>query len=217
MEQDFWHARWDANEIGFHQTEINIQLRTYWPQLRIGPGKVFVPLCGKSRDMVWLADQGQSVLGVEISPIAIQAFFAENALPVASVASPPFIAHRSGAITLLEGDFFALTPAHLQGIAAVYDRASLIALPPAMRRDYADCMLRLLPSVVPVLLVTLDYPQAEMDGPPFAVDPREVDALFATTCAIDVLGERNILPDMPGFQARGLSALVERAYLLRRR
>ena len=217
MDKAFWLARWMENEIGFHQAEINTYLETCWPALQAAPGTVFVPLCGKSRDMLWLAGQGRRVLGVEISPIAVQAFFTDNKLTRVSQDQPPFIAHRSGEITLLEGDFFALQAAHLHDIAAVYDRASLIALPPAMRRDYATHMARLLRSDVPILLITLDYPQSAMDGPPFAVSPPEVDALFASAFHIETLCEHDILPDMPGFQTRGLTVLIERAYLLRRR
>ncbi|NNG13294.1 MAG: thiopurine S-methyltransferase, partial [Halobacteria archaeon] len=79
MNPDFWHERWQANQIGFHQDEINPYLVRYWPELEIGmAGRVLVPLCGKTRDMIWLRDQGFSVVGIEVSPIAVEAFFAEN-------------------------------------------------------------------------------------------------------------------------------------------
>lgn len=218
MEPSFWHARWQANEIGFHQADINPHLQAYWPELRAAPqGRVFVPLCGKSRDMLWLAGEGQRVLGVEISPIAAQAFFTENRLPPVSTLKPPFTEHRSGEITLLQGDFFALTPAHVEAVSAVYDRASLIALPPELRARYAAHMAALLRQSVPVLLVTLDYPQQEMDGPPFAVTGDEVDKLFGAHFEITSLGGQDILAENPRFQARGLTRLNERVYRLVRR
>ncbi len=218
MEPSFWHARWQSNEIGFHQVEINAHLQNYWPTLHVEAGGcVFVPLCGKSRDLLCLAGQGQRVLGVEISPIAVQDFMRENRLAPVSSQQSPFIEHRSDEITLLEGNFFALNPAQLAGITAVYDRASLIALPPPMRARYARHMALLLRSGVPVLLVTLDYPQPEMDGPPFAVSAAELASLFDEHFQIEALGGQDILAENPRFQARGLSRLSEQVYRLVRR
>ena len=164
--------------------------------------------------MLWLASQGLRVLGVEISPIAVAAFCAENALDVEPVEIDRFVQRQAGEITLLQGDFFDLGHAHLEGISAVYDRASLIALPPAMRARYAEHMAALLPSGTPVLLVTLDYPQQQMDGPPFAVSAAEVAQLFGTHFQITPLGGQAILAENPRFQARGLTRLDERVYRL---
>lgn len=218
MDQAFWHARWETNEIGFHQADINPHLQTYWPSLGAPPdGCVFVPLCGKSRDMLWLAGEGQRVLGVELSPIAVQSFFSENGLASAVTPAPLLTAYRSDEITLLQGDFFALTAERLAAVTAVYDRASLIALPPALRVRYARHMAALLRPAVPVLLVTLDYPQTEMEGPPFAVAAGEVERLFGIDFHITALGGQDILAENPRFQARGLTRLREEVYRLVRR
>jgi len=218
MDPSFWHARWQADEIGFHQAEINPHLQHYWSLLQAALGGcVFVPLCGKSRDMLWLASQGQRVLGVELSPIAVADFFEENALDFSAQADARFVRRQADEITLLEGDFFDLTTADTQGITAVYDRASLIALPPPMRKRYAQQMAALLSSGVPVLLIALDYPAEEMDGPPFAVSAAEVEALFAADFHIDPLGGQDILMDNPRFQARGLTRLDEQVFRLVRR
>src|SRR4030042_914462 len=90
MNPDFWLERWQRNEIGFHQPEINAHLQDFWGQLAVpAGGQVFVPLCGKSRDLLWLRARGHRVLGVELSPIAVRDFFAENALTPAPAARPP--------------------------------------------------------------------------------------------------------------------------------
>lgn len=218
MDQAFWHARWQANEIGFHQSEINAHLQRYWPHLKVPAGAtVFVPLCGKSRDMLWLAGEGFKVLGNEISPIAVTAFFAENKLQPLRSQESRYTRVVSGEITLLEGDFFALQPQDLTGIAAVYDRASLIALPASMRLRYAQHMAWLIPTGVSSLLITLDYPQHEMDGPPFAVSATDVVELFSRDFHIVPFAATDILSENPRFQARGLSRLVEQAYRLERR
>lgn len=218
MDHTFWHSRWQQNEIGFHQSEINAQLQRYWQEIQAPPGAcVFVPLCGKSHDMLWLAAQGHRVLGVEISPIAARDFFVENHLTAATSQEADFLRHRSDEITILEGDFFALSPEQLKEVTAVYDRASLIALPPPLRRRYVKHMASLLPSGVPILLVTLDYPPTEMEGPPFAVPDAEVRSLYADGFQIASLGAEDVLAGNPHFQARGLTRLRELAYRLARR
>ena len=81
MEKQFWLDRWEARQIGFHLPEVNAYLRRHWSALKLNAGdRVLVPLCGKSLDMLWLHEVGHGVLGVELSPIAIQEFFADNAL-----------------------------------------------------------------------------------------------------------------------------------------
>ena len=81
MKAEFWLERWQRNEIGFHQGEINAHLQDYWDRVGLKEGgEVFVPLCGKSNDMLWLRAQGHRVLGVELSPLAVEAFFVENQL-----------------------------------------------------------------------------------------------------------------------------------------
>ncbi|MBU1191166.1 MAG: thiopurine S-methyltransferase [Gammaproteobacteria bacterium] len=218
MDHDFWHARWKANEIGFHQAEVNAYLQTYWPRLNIpAGGTVFVPLCGKSRDMLWLASQGFKVIGVEISALAVEAFFTENGLQPQRQELAGYSRYSAGEIVILMGDYFSLQPEQLGDIAGVYDRASLIALSPRMRAAYAQQMAKLIPTGVASFLVSLDYPQAEMDGPPFAISATGVEQLFAADFEIRPLASIDILAENPRFQARGLSHLQEQLYRLVRR
>lgn len=218
MEPDFWHRRWRKNEIGFHQGDINRHLRAHWAHLGAAPGAlVFVPLCGKSRDMLWLREQGHRVLGVELSAIAVRDFFVENELPLESEADGPFIAHRSGDLTVLEGDFFALDAARLAGVGAVFDRASLIAFPPEMRPRYARHLLSLLPGGTRLLLLTMEYPQDEMQGPPFSVREDEVLRLFGEDAVVERIHQAEVLHEHARFIQKGLTSLTEKVYRLIRR
>ena len=179
MKSEFWHERWQQNQTGFHQDVINPYLIAFWENLDLMPdSKVFVPLCGKSLDMLWLKQQGYQVLGVEISPLAVEAFFIENDMKPTVVNCSAFQRYSAEGIEILCGDFFDLTDNELKGISAVYDRASLIALPPAMREQYADHLCSIIPPEVDTLLVTLEYPQQQMSGPPFSVSLDEVRALY---------------------------------------
>lgn len=216
MQREFWLERWQRNEIGFHQQTFNAHLQEYWKYLDIPPqGAVFVPLCGKSRDMLWLRAQGHPVVGVEISELALRDFFAENQLRPQHLHRPPFDIWQADGMQLLCGDFFQLAAADLGAIAAVYDRASLIALPPDLRRRYAEKLIGLLPAQVEMLLVTMEYPPGPMQGPPFSVTGEEVRGLYARHYRIEPLYTQDILAENPRFRERGLTSLVEQVYRLR--
>ncbi len=215
MKQEFWLERWERKEIGFHQDEINPYLREHWPEFQAAGGEVFVPLCGKSLDMVWLREQGHNVLGVELSPLGVQEFFAENGYTPQHTDDGRFKRCEANGIRLLCGDFFDLTPADMTQVTAVYDRASLIALPPEMRERYARHLVSILPSGTQILLVTVDYPQEEMSGPPFAVTVEEVEALYHPYAEIKLLARLDVLAQNPRFQARGMSRLHENIFVLK--
>jgi len=215
MNPEFWHQRWQRGETGWHEGEINTHLRELWPQMRISPGaRVLVPLCGKTLDLLWLASQGHRVLGVELSPLAVEAFFAENGLSPEITQDPPFTRHRVDEIEILCGDLFHLAPGKLGSVDAVYDRASLIALPPELRQSYAAHLETLFPTAVPRLLITLEYDQTEMPGPPFAVHPPEVESLFSGSHQVKPVAALDLIDESPRFRERGLSRLEERVYRL---
>ncbi|HEX5420460.1 MAG TPA: thiopurine S-methyltransferase [Gammaproteobacteria bacterium] len=215
---DFWQAAWDQGRIGFHQNETSPYLQRYWPSLNVSPGsKVLVPLCGKSRDMLWLREQGHTVIGVEIVQQAVEAFFAENRLSAAARSGGPLTLWTTEGIEILQGDFFDLTAGEVAGVGAVYERASLVALPPDTRRRYAGHLRSILPAKADILLVTMDYPQAEMNGPPFAVSEEEVAMLYGDAFEIVRVSAKDVLEANPRFRERGLSQLTERVYILRAR
>jgi thiopurine S-methyltransferase len=216
MDLDFWHQRWQANLTGFHQDEINTHLLRYWPRLQLATdSRVLVPLCGKSLDMLWLLEQGHAVVGVEVSQIAVEHFFEENDL------SPEIHEEHYGRrytvepFELLCADFFCLTQSDIGSIDAFYDRAALVALAAVQRPRYATQLTQLLGGGTSGLLVTLEYPQSEMDGPPFSVPVDEVYRLFQPEFTLDPLFQCNVLEENQKFREKGLTQLTEHAYLLR--
>lgn len=179
MKADFWHERWESGRTGFHQDEANRYLIQHWDRLEAETHKkVFVPMCGKSGDMLWLRDQGYEVIGVELSPIAVRDFFDENGLEAEQSKQGAFERWEGDGLAILCGDVFKLTASDLDGVGAVYDRAAIIALPSDMRRDYANHLRTILPQGTKSLLVTIDYPQDQRSGPPFSVPDDEVRDLF---------------------------------------
>ena len=217
MDAAFWQARWREGRIGFHQDRPTPLLERHWDAIGAPAGsRVLVPLCGKSLDMDWLAARGHGVLGVELAEAAVRQFFEERGLVPEISASANGTHYRAGSVEILCGDAFALDGALLAGCAAVYDRAALIALPPDMRRHYADTLYARLPDGCRGLLVTLEYPQAQKAGPPFSVDDDEVRALFADRWALALLERRDILAQQPCFVTEGVTRLHTAAWDLRK-
>jgi thiopurine S-methyltransferase len=215
MKKDFWLERWEREETGFHQDEFNPYLRQYWQELHLARDSVvFVPLCGKSRDMQWLREQGYMAIGVELSANAVQAFFRENSYTPQYTILEKFDCYEADGIRILCGDFFDLSKDHLANVGAVYDRASLIALPPEMRERYVHHLVSILPPATQILLITVDYPQPEMQGPPFSVSSGEVEALYRERAEVRLLAQLEVLEQNPRFQQRGLSRLQENIFLL---
>lgn len=216
MDKDFWLERWQKGEIGFHEAQVNLYLTRYWEKLQLkGRGKVFVPLCGKSGDMQWLQQQGHEVVGVELSQRAAEDFFSEAGYPATASTDGHFQRFSANNLHILCGDFFQLSRADLAGVVAVYDRAAMVALPQEMRARYVQHMLGILPAGAQILLITFDYPQSEMQGPPFAVSSDEVEHLYQKYAEIEQIAQFDALEGNPRFKQRGMTRLQETISLLR--
>ena len=217
MNPEFWQQRWQEGRIGFHQNAPTALLQKHWHALGVPDGaKVFVPLAGKSLDMPWLAAQGHRVLGVELTQAAVDQFFAENELRPQVHESRYGLHHTAGAIEIIRGNVFALDAAALADCRAVFDRAAIIALPPPLRARYARETYPLLPDNCRGLMITLEYPQDEREGPPFSVPEIEIRQHFEPEWAVDLLERRPIPRDHPGHVA-GTSQLDTVVYGLRHR
>ena len=226
MEIDFWLQRWTNGEIGFHQQTINPYLRYFYGEKGPAPEhreklSVFVPLCGKSKDMLWLSQNNYRVFAVECSERAVEEFFEENALNYRHVKKDDYGLYQSTdlatAIEIFRGDFFSLQSSDFELVTDIFDRASLVALPVEMRERYVSRMAELQKSGTRTLLVTLSYDQQEMNGPPFAVSEEEVQRLYSENFEIAKLCFKDIIDDEPGFRDRGLSSMVETVYKLVRK
>jgi thiopurine S-methyltransferase len=217
MDPQFWRDRWNNQEIGFHQADFDPALGKFWSDLKVPAGqRVFVPLCGKSLDMVWLAQQGHAVIGAELSERAVDDFFSERDLVPQVRHAGNFTVKSAGPYEIWCGDFFELPEAAVDNVGGVYDRAALVALPANLQKRYAAKMESLLPAT-PVLLITIDYDQREMSGPPFATSRQTVEDLFSGHYDCVQLVSKDVLDGYPHFKQRGLTALTGAAFLLKPR
>ena len=210
-----WLQRWEQGNTGWHHQAFNAHLLNYWHAVSAPvESKVFVPLCGMSLDMVWLVEQGHRVVGVELSRTAVERFFQAQGLTPSRTMMGDLEAWQAGPYQILCGDIFSLQPEHLDTVTAVYDRASLVAFNPQQRKDYAMLLGRLFPTGCRTLLVAMDYPQQEMQGPPYCVNGAEVSELFGARCTIEVLDSQDLMLDSDRYADKGLSRLSEEIYLL---
>ncbi len=217
MKAHFWHERWEKGQLGFHQTERNALLLKHWPRLAVPrSAPVFVPLCGKSLDMHWLREQGHPVVGIEISSIAIRHFYEAAGIDFRVDSQAALRRSFGSGYELFCGDFFDLDRRDLAQVRACYDRASLIALPPEMRVRYARTLIELLPKKAAILLISLEYDQTKMTGPPHSVAPSEVEALFGADYSIELLESVGPLQASPRFIEGGLEVSTEHVLLLTR-
>ncbi len=185
MNNAFWREAWRNNRTPWHQREGDSDLHRFVDKFPPPPALVFVPMCGKSYDLIWLAQRGYSVLGVDLAPEALQGLYAEmNHTPVQQQ-DGPFVRYHAGDITTLEGDMFAVGSEHLEHVNAVFDRAALIALPPEMRQRYVTHLRKTLPVGTVILLISLDYHGGHDEGPPFSVAHSEIERLYHGVASIE--------------------------------
>lgn len=165
-----WLERWEEGRIGWHESAGNQNLREYWSA---SARRVLVPLCGKTPDMLWLEEQGNEVVGVELSAIAAGDFFTDNGMTFTKCDTGGLTHFVAGdrRISIVCGDYFAFSAAPFD---AIYDRGALIALPRDLRPAYVAHTSSLLASDAYHLLISLEYEQSLVKGPPYAVLADEV-------------------------------------------
>lgn len=210
MDAQFWHDRWQEGRLGFHEGRVNRMLEAHVGALGLLPGqRVFLPLCGKTVDIPWLLAQGYRVAGAELSEIALRDLFAEMGVVPEVTETGAHRRYSASGVEIFAGDIFELTAETLGPVDAVYDRAALVALPEGMRELYA-AHLAAITGRAPQLLVTFDYDQSVMDGPPFAVDEAGLRRCHDARFEIERLAEAEV----PG-GLKGVCPAIESAFLLR--
>lgn len=211
MDAEFWHHKWANNEIAFHQGEANPLLVNHFDALSLPKGsRVFLPLCGKTLDIAWLLAHGYRVVGAELSALAIDQLFAGLGVAPAVSAQGKVTRHSATGIEVYVGDIFDVSRSLLGHIDAVYDRAALVALPEAMRARYAAHLMDIA-GEAPQLLISYEYDQSVMDGPPFSVSNQEITRHYGDRYHMRLLAST----DVPG-GLKGKCAATENVWLLQK-
>ncbi|MBU0914469.1 MAG: thiopurine S-methyltransferase [Gammaproteobacteria bacterium] len=215
MQSEFWHNCWQQQRIGFHQYDVHPLLPVLVSQLSWDHSKaVFAPLCGKSLDLWWLSQQSK-VIGAELSELACQQFYQDQEQLFSVSVQGNFQQFNHPAVDIWQGDYFGLEPQQLGDIGLIYDRAAVIALPSQMRIDYVKQLKSLCTGPVSLLLLSLEYPQEEMSGPPFSVTEDEIRQLFDFAASVELVALRNLTGRPFAQRQFNLSKLVEKAFWIR--
>ena len=206
-----WESRWQEGRIGFHLPEVNSYLLRYADILLTqDPESVFVPLCGKTLDLPWLAGRTKKVVGIELVQKAVQDFFKENKLTHSIQQSGKLNLFTSDTIVLFQGDFFDLNKEQTASFDAIYDRGSIVALDQPERKRYVNHLMSFLEPGGRILLITLEYDQNQMTGPPFSVPADEIERLYALYGELELLETSDILDER--FRKKGLDGMLERVF-----
>ncbi|MEE2742362.1 MAG: thiopurine S-methyltransferase [Bdellovibrionota bacterium] len=215
MDQKFWLERWENKNLGFNQEKTNSFLMNFFPELSLSPNSsILVPLCGKSIDLLWPLKQGFQVTGVELSPIAIQDFFKEQNISYTKKNVGPYISWQANnhKLRILEGDFFNILSLG-DSFAGIYDRASLVALPQSMRQNYYGILKALKASV---FLITIEYEQKKVDGPPFSISEKEILESLKEDFNILIRHSEKSEAVSPRFLEKGVKDVLQKVYLLKK-
>lgn len=208
----FWLDKWQTSDISFHRDQINPTITTYFPQCHLPQAaRVLVPLCGKSLDMCWLMAQGYNVVGIELSAIAIETFFAEQQLTYTCEQRGDHVFYTAPQITIIQGDIFTLDTTHLEPCAGYYDRAALIALPAKLRMAYVATISQLLVTNAQGIVSSVDYTTSTQIGPPFNITDAEIQTLFADY-TLEQLSYREQVPASKSLMAKGITTVTETVY-----
>lgn len=209
MDASYWLQRWEKNNIGFHESEVNPLLVKYFKELSLVEGsRVFLPLCGKTLDIAWLLSNGYRVAGAELSRTAIEQLFMELGVEP-KISGAGEVNHYSAKnIDIFVGDIFDLSSKMLGPVDAVYDRAALVALPEQMRNRYTAHLTEITDRA-PQLLISYEYDQNSMEGPPFSVSNEEVNQRYRDSYDLTLIASTNI----PG-GLKGKCAAKENVWLL---
>ena len=210
MDASFWHQKWEKNEIAFHQNEANPLLVKYFSELSLVKGsRIFIPLCGKTRDIAWLLTNGYCVAGAELSKVAIEQLFAELGVEpkISNVGNLELYSATN--IDIFVGNIFDLSSNLLGEVDAIYDRAALVALPLEMRRQYTKHLMQITDKA-PQLLISYEYDQSMIDGPPFSISKEEVSRHYADSYELTPIASVDVSGGM-----KGKCAAIENVWLLK--
>lgn len=214
-----WQEKWVDHQIGFHKEQGHELLKKHLDTFLKGKSglRVFFPLCGKAVEMKWFADRGHSVVGVEISELAIREFFTEQNLsyseePIMEIPGAKVFKSSSGNISLYCCNLFDLPRTNIGKFDRIWDRGALVAINPCDRQRYADIMLSLVRKGFQYFLCVASYDPTKHSGPPFYVPDAEVKRLFGSVCNSQCLEKVDIFEER--YKRWGIDCLVEKLYLL---
>jgi thiopurine S-methyltransferase len=201
MEASFWHQKWERGEIGFHKSEANPLLIKHCEKLDLAQGsRIFLPLCGKTRDFAWLLACGYRVAGAELSELAIKELFNDLGVEPSISRMGELDLYRAKNIDIWVGDIFDVSAKMLGLVDAIYDRAALVAMTASGREQYTSHLMKIT-DAAPQLLICYEYNQQLMEGPPFSIHAEEVQHHYAAAYQLQPVESKDVVGGLKGVGA----------------
>lgn len=212
MTLSYWNERWNNDNIGWHKTDVNPALIQNIDALTNGKSEiiVFVPLCGKSSDIKWLYDLNHTVIGVEGSTMAIEAFFSENNLKFER--NNNLYSTLDKRVKIFNMNLFDCDVKLLGKLDAIWDRGSFVAINFSERSKYVTLMRSLFNEHTRYLLDTLVYDTTVYGGPPLCVTTEDVNRLFSNWAQFDIVYQSDEMNEK--WQSKGLKSFTRNTYLI---
>ncbi|MRX28461.1 thiopurine S-methyltransferase [Kangiella sp. HZ709] len=177
MDYHFWDTCWQRASQPFHLSEAHPFLRRYL-YLLDNKEKLLLPLSGKSVDPIFLAQNNIHSTSIEFNPSAIDNFIIDSELSFKRKTFEQKKCYDFGDFDIWLADFFDIETKDIGKFSQVFDRAALVALPKELRDKYIKHLKSLLQPKATILMVTMDYEEGEMSGPPFYIAQNELTELF---------------------------------------
>ena len=198
LTENDWKHMWDINDLKFHQMTVYPDLVKYESIFFKNHSKVFLPLCGKSLDMIYLADKGYDVYGCELVEKAVKSFFLENSISYKKncLENTDIISYKGNEkkITIYHGNILLLSSQLIGKFEAIWDRAALVAINILQRPNYANVLQDVMASDCKYLLNTFVLSGKEYEGPPHTVTEEDIEKLFGNFCNIKHLETKSANP-----------------------
>lgn len=187
-----WHKRyWEDNNLYFHCEEPHDMLVKFYDRICGERNeRIFLPLCGKSVDLMWLANRGHEVVGLEFSDIAVKAVFEESNQEYNVLTQDNFDVYKAKNVplTIYKGDFFLITNKLLGKFDAVWDRGGFTAIEAERRSEYVKILLTLLQETGKVLLFSVNFDTSSYGGPPYPASIENVKDYFGN-CKVEEIDQ----------------------------
>ena len=172
---------------------------------------VVVPNCGRSVDMIYLAQHAARVTGTGCTPMQIEQFQEENCLYMEFDGA----AWRFDSLSLSPVPLCNLPDAQLGTVDIVYDRSAMISTAPDMRGDYLSRIDRLTRPGGRIYLMTVEFSTQRSEGP-YSISAAEVETLFGDRYTVKHLEEAHCPAHLLA-RAHNLADLREHFFCLTRK
>lgn len=212
---DFWSDMWNqAGNPRWHQSDFDSNLQ----RITGLKGRVFLPLCGGTRDLMWFNKQPlvTEVIGTEACIQGIKQFEIEQGIKFEVKEVGEFKVYVFEKIQIFLGNHFSKELVTLfsdEKFDLIFDRASLIAITKEMREEYKARMIKWLKPGGLYYLQTFNYDEKlRPNMPPRPFDKSTVESLYSDTFRIDELFSRRHADLQKGLQ---IETVIENFWLLK--